>query len=125
MNTSTMHDIYNPPPAPAAWAPPQAAPFAWSAADLACPALLVGLLLIASAWAWQTEPIMAGLTLLGGSLVILESWSTAMAYLQRRPSAGLTARGSIFLAALLPWVVGLGLAAALMLGLFRVIDRAG
>ena len=56
--------------------------------------------------------------------MIVESWFTALGFLHRRPTEG-GGRWKIFLAALLPWVLGLGLAAALMLGLFYLSDRAG
>ena len=67
---------------------------------------------------------MAALILVGGALVIAESWFTALGFLHRRPLAGLGGRWKIFLAALVPWVLGLGLAAALMLGLFYLSDWA-
>ena len=57
--------------------------------------------------------------------MILESWFTALGFLHRRRPLGLGGRWTIFLAALVPWLVGLGLAAALMLGLFWLSDWLG
>jgi hypothetical protein len=81
------------------------------------------LVLAASALAWRVDATMALLILVGGALVIAESWFTALGFLHRRP-VDLGGRWKIFLAALVPWVVGLGMAAALMLGLFYLSDRA-
>ncbi len=122
-----MHDIYDPPPAPIPWAPPEVEPLVWTAGDLTALASLGGLVLVASALAWHIEPALALLTLMGGAMVILESWFTALGFLHRhrRPVDGLGARWKIFLAALIPWLLGLGFAAALMLGLFRLSDWAG
>ena len=68
---------------------------------------------------------MALLTGLGGLLVILESWFTALGYLHRRHELSVRARWTVFFAALVPWLVGLGIAAALMRGLFLVSDLLG
>ena len=121
---TTLHDIYDPPPAPIPWAPPEAEPLNWTAGDLTVLALFSALILGASALAWRIEPTMAFLILLGGTLVIVESWFTALGFLHRRPLTSLGERWKIFLAALVPWIFGLGLAAALMLGLFYLSDRA-
>ena len=120
----TVHDIYDPPPAPIPWDPPQAEPLQWTAGDLTVLITLGILVLAASGLAWRIEPTMAFLILTGGALVIVESWFTALGFLHRRP-IDLGGRWKIFLAALIPWVFGLGLAAALMLGLFYLSDRSG
>ncbi len=65
---------------------------------------------------------MAILTALGGSLVIFESWFTALGYLHRCKPLRLRARWTIFLAAIVPWLIGLGIAATLMLSLFWFSD---
>jgi hypothetical protein len=120
-----MHDIYDPPPAPVAWNPPKAERLVFTTGDLVCLVLLCGLLGAASVAAWSAEPTMALLTALGGALVILESWFTALGYLHRRHALSLRARWTIFLAALVPWLVGLSIAATLMLSLFLVSDWVG
>ncbi len=120
---TTLHDIYDPPPAPIPWAPPKAEPLHWTAGDLAVLASFSVLIVTASGLAWTIEPTMALLIFLGGTLVIVESWFTALGFLHRRP-IDLGGRWKIFLAALIPWVLGLGLAAALMLGLFYLSDRS-
>ncbi len=119
--TTAIHDIYDPPPAPIPWAPPRAAPLTWTVGDLTVLASFGALVLLASALAWRIEPTLSAPVLLGGALVIVESWFTAIGFLHRRPVDG-GGRWKIFVAALIPWVVGLGLAAALMLGLFGFSD---
>jgi hypothetical protein len=120
-----MRDIYDPPPAPIPWNPPKAEPLVYTWGDLACLILLCTVLCGAATVAWWSEPAVAMLTALGGTLVILESWYTALGFLHRRHSLGVRARWTIFLAALVPWLVGLGIAATLMLGLFYVADLLG
>jgi hypothetical protein len=120
-----MRDIYDPPPAPVPWNPPKAEPLFYTRGDLVCLGVLWTLLALASVLAWSSEPAVALITALGGALVILESWFTALGYLHRRRSLGLRARWTIFLAALVPWLIGLGVAAALMLSLFLASDWLG
>jgi hypothetical protein len=117
-----MHDIYDPPPAPISWNPPKADPLVFTTGDLVCLVSLCLLLAVTAMVAWTAEPAMAIVTALAGSLVILESWFTALGFLHRRRSLSLRARWTVFLAALIPWLVGLGVAASLMLGLFLVSD---
>lgn len=120
-----IHDIYDPPPAPVPLAPPQAEPLTWTAADLVVLFVLGTFVAIGSVIAWSYEPTMALLTLGGGAMVILESWFSALSFLHRRPWVSMTGRWKIFLAALLPWALGLGLAAGLMLILFSFSESAG
>ena len=120
-----MHDIYDPPPAPVAWNPPQSERLVFTPGDIVCLVLLCALFTVGSALAWRGEPTVSLLTALGGTLVILESWFTALGFLHRRRSLGLRARWTIFLAALVPWLIGLGVAAGLMMGLFLVSDLLG
>ena len=120
-----MHDIYNPPPAPIPWNPPNPERLVFTTGDVVCLVVLCLLLFAASIAAWRAEPTVAAITTLGGTLVILESWFTALGFLNRRRSLGLRARWTVFLAALVPWLVGLGIAATLMLGLFMVSDWLG
>src|SRR5258708_13915613 len=86
---TTMHDIYDPPPAPIPWAPPEPEPLNWTAGDLTVLASFSVLVVAASALAWQIDSTMAFLILLGGALVIVESWFTALGFLHRRPMTGL------------------------------------
>ncbi len=125
---SLAHDIYDPPPAPIPWAPPEPEPLHWTAGDLVVLIAFSFLVLTASVWAGRFEPTLAPLIVTGGTLVIIESWFTALGFLHRHRhplSSGFRDRWKIFLAALLPWVVGLGLAAGLMLALFSLSDRWG
>src|SRR5437763_1080861 len=120
-----MHDIYDPPPVPASYGPPKPKPLVYTTGDLAWLVALCALLFAASLLAWTFEPTLALLVSTGGALVVLESWFTALGFLNRRPSALFKHRWFIFLAALVPWLVGLGIAATLMMGLFLISDLAG
>lgn len=120
-----MHDIYDPPPAPVPWNPPLPDRLVFKAGDLVCLVLLCALLFGVSMAAWSHEPTVAILTMLGGTLVILESWLTALGFLHRRQSLGMRARWTIFLAALIPWLVGLGIAAMFIMSLFLISDWLG
>lgn len=117
-----MHDIYDPPPAPLAYNPPKPEGLVFTTGDLVCLVTLCAVLVALSVAFWRAEPMMAVMTALGGSLVILESWFTALGFLHRRRSLGLRARWTVFVAALVPWLIGLGIAATLMLGLFLISD---
>src|SRR3954453_24084826 len=118
---SSFHDIYDPPPAPVAFAPPRPEPLTWTVGDLACLVAMVALLCAASAWAWSFEPTLGPWVTLGGAFVILESWFSAGTFLHRHPAERPGGRWVIFLAALVPWLLGLGFAAALMMGLFLAL----
>jgi hypothetical protein len=120
-----MHDIYDPPPAPIPWTPPKAEPLTWTTGDLACLVIFSAMLCVAVSWAWALEPSLALWVGLGGLFVILESWFSALTFLHRHPSARPLGRWMVFLAALVPWMLGLGFAAALMMGLFAASDWAG
>jgi hypothetical protein len=74
---------------------------------------------------WRTEPELVIATAAAGALVILESWLTALGFLHRCRPLRLRARWTIFLAALVPWLVGLGVAVTLMLSMFWISDRLG
>jgi hypothetical protein len=122
---SSVHDIYDPPPAPVAWNPPKPEPLVYTAGDVVCLVVLFVLLLAGSIVVWRGDLVLTIATTFGGSLVILESWFTALGFLHRRRSLGLKARWTVFLAALIPWLAGLGIAATLMLALFLVSDWTG
>jgi hypothetical protein len=119
-----MYDIYNPPPAPPQdWTPPKRERLVFTMGDLACLVALCAVLFAVSVTAWRGEPELALATAAAGSLVILESWFTALGFLHRRGPLRLKARWLVFLAALVPWLVGLGVAVTIMLSLFWVFDR--
>ena len=119
---TSQHDIYDPPPSRTSWLPPQAEVLTFTGGDLACLAVL-GLIVVAGSVAgFLYEPLLGALTMVGGALVVLESWYTALGYLARRPAESRLGRVVIIAAALVPWVVGLGMAAALMIGLFVLTD---
>ncbi len=121
---STIHDIYDPPPSQTSWLPPQPDEFAFTHGDLRC---LIGL---CAGWGaatipfWLIDPLVGLLAMLGGGLVIFESWYTALLYLYREGIKGPWRRFRIILAAHLPWAIGLGVATLLMFGLFRLSDRS-
>jgi hypothetical protein len=121
-----MRDIYDPPPAPEKdFTPSKPEPLIFTRGDLLCLVGLCSLVLGIAAMAWRTEPALALASAAAGSLVILESWFTALGFLHRCPPLRLKARWMIFLAALVPWLLGLGVAVTAMLSLFWVFDRAG
>lgn len=115
-----MHDIYDPPPARMTLET-QSAPLPWTARDLVWLGGLIGLALLGSAWAWTIEPMLWPAVLLGGLFVALESWFSALTFIQRHP-ASRAGRWRIFVAAVAPWALGLGLAAGLLMGLFALTD---
>lgn len=119
-----MHDVYDPPPRPEIdWEKPRREPLIVSRGDVACLASLCLALFLAAAVFWRSEPILAILAAGAGSLVVMESWLTALAFFHRSPPLGLKARWTVFLAAILPWIVGVAAAIAFMLGLFWLSDR--
>ena len=123
---ATLHDLYDPPPAPIAWTPPRPEPLRWTPGDLAYLAALGVVVVAASAWAFTVDPSLGPWVTLGGLFVLLESWFSALTFFHRHPAARrLRLRWMIFLAALVPWLLGLGFAAALMQGLFLASDWAG
>lgn len=123
---STMYDIYDPPPAPAfEYASSKREPLIFTRGDLFCLLSFCLTLLLAAGLAWNTEPTLAVVTAVAGMLVIFESWLTALGFLHRCRPLGLRARWTIFLAALIPWLIVLAIAAAAILGLFRLFDLFG
>jgi hypothetical protein len=117
-----MHDIYDPPPAPVPYVPLKPEPLVFTTGDLACLVTLCALPCGIASVFWPNEPTMMLMTSVGGSLVVLESWFTALGFLHRVKPLGLKARWTVFVAALVPWLVGLGIAATLMVGLFWISD---
>jgi hypothetical protein len=120
-----MRDIYNPPPAPIAFEPPPPEPLAITRGDLAWLVGFLALVAAASAASWAIEPILGVWVGVGGLFVVLESWFSGLTFLRRHPAARPVSRWLIFLAALIPWLIGLGFATALMLGLFYLSDWSG
>lgn len=116
-----MRDIYDPPPAPITLKP-QSAPLLWNGRDLLWLGLLLGLAILAAVWAWSVEPVMGPAVLVGGLFVAFESWFSALTFFQRHPDAREGSRWRIFLAAVTPWAMGLGLSAGLLVGLFALTD---
>jgi hypothetical protein len=121
-----MHDIYDPPPAlEQEWTPPRRDPLIFRTGDLMCLVGLCAILFGVSVVGWRTEPELAIATAAAGALVILESWLTALNFLRRCKPLGLKARWTIFMAALLPWLAGLGVAVLVMVSLFWISDLIG
>ena len=121
-----MHDPYDPPPAlDQEWIPPRREPLIFTTGDLMCLVGLCALFFAAAVVGWHSEPELAIATASAGAVVILESWLTALGFLHRCRPLRLKARWTIFLAALIPWVVGLGVAVSLILSLFWISDCVG
>ena len=66
-------------PSPSAWSSRRATSSAWSCSARCCSPR--------RPLAWRSEPTVAIVTAVGGSLVILESWFTALGFLHRQPFA--------------------------------------
>ncbi len=98
-----MRDIYNPPPAAIAWEPPQSEAFHLQAGDVSWLAGLILALMAIAGWVGLVEPTLWPAVIFGGMFVVLESWFSAITFLQRHPNAQDTGRWRIFLAALAPW----------------------
>jgi hypothetical protein len=118
-----MRDRYDPPPALTEdYAPPKPDRLVFTTGDLVCLIALCAVLFGGSMLAWRTEPELAICTAAAGSLVILESWFTALGFLHRTRPLKLKLRWLIFLAAIVPWLIGLGVAVSAMLLLFWISD---
>lgn len=117
-----MRDIYNPPPAPLPWEHPKAEPLPITAPDLLWLFGLLAVMLCVAAAAWAIAPLLGVGAIVGGTFVTLESWFSGLTFLRRHPAARPVGRGLIFLAALVPWLLGLIFTAALMWGLFLISD---
>ena len=135
-----MHDIYDPPPVPKVdLDPPRSERLVFTRNDLACLAALCGGLLLVAVIAWRNEP---GLALISAGKGLGGTWrgpEPGHAFRDdgvelepgklvggpRCPPVSLKLRWTIFLAALVPWIVGLGLAVSLMLCLFWISDHLG
>jgi hypothetical protein len=121
---NTLHDIYDPPPAPLPLAPPKAPPLPWTVGDLVPLALLALPVSAAALWAWAIDRTLGFWVSVAGAFMLLESWLSALTFLQRHPlaTAGRGRRWLIFLAAFVPWILCLVFGVALMLGLFALSD---
>ena len=119
-----MRDIYDPPPPTLTenYDPPKSERLVFTTGDLACLVGLCAIVFACSSVAWRSQPELALATAAAGSLVILESWSTALGFLHRTRPLRLKLRWLIFLVAIVPWLVGLGVAVSAMLMLFWASD---
>jgi hypothetical protein len=117
-----MRDIYNPPPAPVPLEPAAPEPLSVTRGDVLWLVAMLSLLGMGVAAA-SAEDLTFGLgVLVGGLFVILESWFSGLTFLRRHDAARTLSRWLVFGAALMPWLIGLGFAAALMLVLFSLSD---
>jgi hypothetical protein len=117
-------DIYNPRPMPVSVGPPAAEPVQWNAGDLGALIVLGLPVYVAVGWAWSIDHTLGLWVSIAGVFMILESWFSALTFLHRHRETSLTPgrRWLVFLAALLPWLITLGLGVVLMLGLFSLSD---
>src|SRR6516225_11152554 len=101
-----MRDIYDPPPVPEQVSVPfKPERLIFTTGDLLCLLGLCAVLFAGAVTAWRAEPELALATAAAGSLVIFESWFTALGFLHRCPPLRLKARMVIFMAALVPWLI--------------------
>ncbi len=118
-----MRDIYNPPPAPLAFDPPQPEPLVVTGIDVAYLVAMCVVFGILAAWPWAVDMVLGLGVTIGGLFIILESWFSGLTFLKRHPAARPVGRYLVFLVALTPWLFGLGVVTAVMLGLFWVSDH--
>jgi hypothetical protein len=118
-----MKNLYDPPPASVTYESPAEDPIAWTRGDVLWLVALCLVLLAGAAWAWVIEPALGVGITIAGLFVILESWFSALTFLHRHPHDRPLGRAVIFLVALAPWALGIGAAAALLIGLFWFSDR--
>jgi len=122
---TSSYDIYNPPPAPVPLVPPAPEPIRWSSGDLLALAAFAFPVYMVAAWAWSVDNTLGLWVTIAGLFMIFESWFSALTFLYRHPDArGMAGRRRwmVFLTALSPWLLTLGLGLALMLGLFMLSD---
>jgi hypothetical protein len=120
-----MRDIYNPPPAAIPLAPPRPDPIRWTTGDLVALAAFAFPVYLAAAWAWSIDITLGLWVTVAGVFMILESWLSALTFLNRHPDArGLVGgrRLMVFFTALSPWLITLAFGVTLMLGLFMLSD---
>ncbi|QEH36776.1 hypothetical protein OJF2_53610 [Aquisphaera giovannonii] len=119
-----MHDIYDPTPRPELeWEPPREERLLFSRGDILAVVGLCATLFAVASLAWRDEALLAFIAAAVGSLVVVESWLTALGFLNRCPPVSMRLRATIFLAALLPWMVGLSVAVGFILSLFWIYDH--
>ncbi len=124
MSSISNSDIYNPRPAPVSVGPPAADPVHWNVGDLGALIVLGLPLYLAVGWAWSVDHTLGLWVSCAGVFMILESWFSALTFLQRHRENSLTLgrRWLVFFSALAPWLLTLGLGVVLMLGLFSLSD---
>jgi hypothetical protein len=118
-----MRDIYDSSPAPVSVNLPASEPLHLTGIDFAFLAVSSLTVLVLSLGGWLLDGTVSLFIALGGSLVVFESWHTALMFLQRHQQEDRQSRIFIHMAALIPWVVVLGSAALAMMGLFWISDH--
>ena len=124
MSSISGPDIYDPRPMPISGGPPEAEPVTWQVRDLGA-LIVLGLPVYgAVGWAWSQDHTLGLWVSIAGVFMILESWFSALTYLQRHRDSTFTRGGRwlVFLSAFLPWILSLCLGVLLMLGLFSFSD---
>lgn len=117
-----MRDIYDATPVPVSVNLPEKQPLHLTRFDKIILAIALSVVLCLSLSAWLLDGTVSFFIAIGGGLVVLESWHTALMFLQRHEYEDRQTRLLIHLAALVPWLLVLGSAALAMLGLFWLSD---
>ena len=118
-----MRDIYDSTPAPVSFNLPESEPLHLTGMDITFLTVGCVLVLTLSLAAWFLDGTVSLFVAVGGGLVVLESWHTALLFLQRHEQIDRRSRLVIHMASLVPWLLILGSAALAMLGLFWISDH--
>ena len=115
-------DIYDATPLQVSVNMPETVPLRPTRQDKLFLALVLAIVLFLSLSAFFLDTSVSLLLAMGGCLVVLESWHTALLFLERHEPDANQARLLIHVGALMPWLMILGLSALFMLGLFWLSD---
>lgn len=120
---SSLHDIYNPPPAPMPFeVASQNEPLVITSSDVAWLLVLCVLVVPPSVMAWILDPLLGAALTVVSVFIVLESWFSGLTFLRRHPAARPLWRGMVFLAATVPWLIGAAFMVSLILAFFWLTD---
>jgi len=115
-------DIYDATPLQVSVNMPETVPLRPTRQDKLFLALVLAIVLFLSLSAFFVDTSVSLFIAFGGCLVVLESWHTALLFLERNEPDANQPRLLIHIGALMPWLLILGSSALVMLGLFWLSD---